>query len=46
MPYSVVGYCEIDKHTSDLLLSRKTILDVLRQQGFLIYGQGCTQERG
>jgi len=32
MPYNV-GCCEIDKHSS----TRKAILDVLRQQGDLIY---------
>jgi len=38
MPYSVVGCCEIDKHSSGLL-SRKAILDVLCQQGDLIYSR-------
>jgi len=37
VPYSVVGCCEVDKHSSDLLLSRKAILDV--QQGDLVYGR-------
>jgi len=36
MPYSVIGCCEIDKHRSGLL-SRKDILDVLCQQGYLTY---------
>jgi len=36
---SILGCCDIDKHSSGLL-SRKAILDVLRQQGDLglIYG--------
>ena len=38
MPYSVVGCCEIDKHSSGLL-SRKAILDVLCQQRDLIYAR-------
>jgi len=38
MPYTVVGCCEIDEHSSGLLLSRKAMLDVLCQQGDLIYG--------
>jgi len=37
--YSVVGCCEIDKHSSSLLFSRKAILDVLCQQGDLVYGR-------
>jgi len=32
VPSSVVGCCEIDKHSSGLLFSGKAILDVLRQQ--------------
>jgi len=39
LSYSNVGYCDIDKHSSDLLLSRKPILNVICQQGDLIYGQ-------
>jgi len=39
MPYSVVGCCEIDKHSSGFFLSRKPILDVLCQQGDLVYGR-------
>jgi len=39
VPYSVVGCCEVDKHSSGLIFSRKTILDVLRQQGDLVYGR-------
>jgi len=35
--HAVEGCCEIDKHRSGLLLSRKAILNVLRQQGDLIY---------
>jgi len=38
MPYSVVGCCEINKHSSGLP-SRKDILDVLRQQSDLICGR-------
>jgi len=38
MPCSVLGCCEIDKYNSGLRLSLKAILDVLRQQGDLIYG--------
>jgi len=38
MPYSAVGNCEIEKHNSGLLC-RKPILDILRQQGDLIYGR-------
>jgi len=38
MPYSVEGSCEIDIHSSGLL-RRKVILDVLYQQGDLIYGR-------
>jgi len=37
--YSVVGCCEVDKHSSGLLFSRKVILDVLCQQGDLVYGR-------
>jgi len=36
---SVVGCCEVDKHSSGILFSRKTILDVLCQQGDLVYGR-------
>ena len=39
MPYNVVGCCEIDKHSSGLIFSRKAILDVLGQQGDLVYGR-------
>ena len=39
VPYSVVGCCEVDKHSTGLLLSRKAILDVLCQQGDLVYGR-------
>ena len=39
VPYSVVGCCEVDKHSSGLLFSRKAILDVLCQQGDLVHGQ-------
>jgi len=37
MPYSVVGFCDVGKHSSGLL-SRKAIFDVLRQQCDLVYG--------
>ena len=37
--YSIVGCCEVDKHSSGLLFSRKAILDVLCQQGDLLYGR-------
>ena len=39
VPYSVIDCCEVDKHSSGLLFSRKTILDVLCQQGGLICGR-------
>jgi len=39
VPYSVVGCCEVDKHSSGLLFKRKAILDVLSQRGDLIYGR-------
>jgi len=39
VPYSIVGCCEVDKHSFGLLFSRKPILDVLRQQGDLVYGR-------
>jgi len=39
VPYSVVGCCEIDEHSSGLFFSRKAILDVLCQQGDLVYGR-------
>ena len=39
VPHSVVGCCEVDEHSSGLLLSWKAILDVLCQQGDLIYGR-------
>jgi len=32
VPYSVVGCCEVDKHSSDLLFSRKAILVVIDYQ--------------
>jgi len=35
----IVGCCEVDKHSSGLLFSRKAILDVLCQQGDLVYGR-------
>jgi len=38
MRYSGVDCCEIDKHSSGLLLSRKVIFHILRQQVDLIYG--------
>jgi len=39
VPYTVTGCCEVDKHSSGLLFSRKAILDVLCQQGYLVYGR-------
>ena len=39
MPYNVVGCCEIDKHSSGLLLNRRAIIDVICQQGDLVYGR-------
>jgi len=36
---NVVGWCEIDKHSSGFFLSRNAVVDVLRQQGDLIYGR-------
>ena len=39
VPYGVVGCCEVDEHSSGLLFSWKAILDVLRQQGDLVYGR-------
>jgi len=39
VPYSVVGSCDVEKHSSGLLFSRKAILDVLCQQGDLRYGR-------
>jgi len=42
--YSVVGCCEVDKHSSGLLFSRKAILDVLCQQGDLVCGRTPVSE--
>jgi len=39
VPDSVVGCCEVDKHSSSLLFSRKAILGVLCQQGDPVYGR-------
>ena len=39
MPCNVVGCCEVDKHNSGHLISRKAILDILCQQGDLVYGR-------
>jgi len=39
VPYSAVGCCEVDKHSSGLLFSLKAILNVLRQQGDLVYSR-------
>ena len=39
VPYSVIGCCKVDKHSSGLLFSQKVILDVLCQQGDLVYGR-------
>jgi len=38
VPYGIVGCCEIDKHSYGFL-SRKTTIDVLCQQGDLVYGR-------
>jgi len=38
VPWSVEGCCVVDKHSSGLLFSWKAILDVLCQQGDLVYG--------
>jgi len=37
--HAVEDCCEIDEHRSGFLLSRKDILNVLSQQGDLIYGR-------
>ena len=37
VPYVVVGCCEVDKDSSGLFFSGKAILDVLCQQGDLVY---------
>jgi len=39
VPHSVVGCCEVDKHSSGLLFSQKAIFNVLCQQGDLVYGR-------
>jgi len=39
VPYSVVGCCEVGKHSSGTSSSRKTILDVLCRQGDQVYGR-------
>jgi len=39
VPYSILGCCEVDQHGSDLLFSRKAVLDVLCQQGGLVHGR-------
>jgi len=44
VPYSVVGCCEVDIHSSGFLFSRKTIFDVLRQQGDFVYGRPPVSE--
>ena len=44
VPYGVVGCCEFDEHSSSFLFSRKAILDVLCQQGDLIYGRPLVSE--
>ena len=36
---SLIGCCEIDKHSSGFLRSRKAVLDILCQQGDLVYGR-------
>jgi len=44
VPYGVVGCCEVDKHSSGLLFSGKAILDVLCQQGDLVYSRPPVSE--
>ena len=44
VPCGVVGCCEVDKHSSGLLFSWNAILDVLCQQGDLIYGRPPVSE--
>ena len=39
VPHSVAGCCEVDNRISGLLFSRKAVLDVLFQQGDLVYGR-------
>jgi len=39
VPYSIVGCCEVDKHSFGLCFSQKAILDILCQQGDLVYGR-------
>jgi len=38
MAYSVGGCCEVDTYSSGILL-RKSLLDILCQQGDLVYGR-------
>ena len=37
VPFSVIGCCEVDKHSSSLLFSWKAVHNVLCQQGDLVY---------
>jgi len=39
VPYSVIGCCEVYKHSYGLLFSRKAIFNVLCQQGDLVYSR-------
>ena len=42
--YRVIGCYEVDKHSSGLRFSRKAILDVLCQQGDLVYSRPTVSE--
>jgi len=44
VPYSVVGCCEVDKHRSGLLFCWKALVDVLWEQGDLVYGRPSASE--
>jgi len=45
VPCSVLGCCEVDKYSSGLLFSWKAVLDVLCQQGDLVYGRPVSKAR-
>ena len=36
VPYSIIGCCEVNKHSSGLLFRQKALLNVLSQQSDLI----------
>ena len=38
VPYSIIGCCEISKHSAGLLSRQKAFIDVLSQQSDLIHG--------